>query len=62
MNLLWSIDPLTVKYYVMHKYVRKVQYLDVSDWLLFSTNQAIFQQIIFCWDNDDVCFVLDQHT
>jgi hypothetical protein len=29
----------------------------VSTWLLFNANEANFQ-----WDDDEVCFVLDQHT
>ena len=35
----------------------------VSAWLLFNANSAISwrEQVNFQWDEDDVCFVLDQH-
>ena len=39
-----------------------------SEWLLFNTNSAFFsaiswrEQVNFQWDDDDVSFVLDQHT
>jgi hypothetical protein len=39
----------------------------VIEWLLFSANSAIFQlswreQVNFQWNDDEVRFVLDQHT
>ena len=40
----------------------------LSEWLLFNANSAIFlaiswqEQVYFQWDDDEVCFVLDQHT
>ena len=40
-----------------------------SEWLVFSTNSWLFQlyyawweQVNFQWDDNEVCFVLDQHT
>ena len=36
------------------------------EWLLFNANSANFQlyheQVNFQWDDDEVCFVLDQHA
>ena len=35
----------------------------MNEWLLFNANSAIFQeQVNFKWDDDEVHFVLDQHT
>jgi len=43
----------------------------MREWLLFNTNSAIFHlqnvyhdknMLHFLWDDDDVCFVLDQHA
>ena len=38
----------------------------VSEWLLFNAKRVIFQLIVrisyIQWDDDDVCFVLDQHA
>jgi len=36
----------------------------VSEWMLFNANSAISwrEQVNFQWDNDEVRFVLDQHT
>ena len=38
----------------------------VSEWLLFNAKWVIFQLIVrisyIQWDDDDVCFVLDQHA
>ena len=40
----------------------------VSEWLLLNANSAIFQlyhgkdKLNFQWDDDEVRFVLDQHT
>ena len=31
-----------------------------SEWVI--ANSAIFQLYHFQWDNDELCFVLDQHT
>ena len=43
-------------------------YLTTSEWVLFDANSAIFpaifwrEQVNFQWADDDVRFVLDQHT
>ena len=40
----------------------------VSEWLLFNINSAIFHlyhgesKLIFQWDDNEVCFVLEQHA
>jgi hypothetical protein len=37
----------------------------VSEWLLFNANSSAMswrEQINFQWDDDEVCFVLDQHA
>jgi hypothetical protein len=38
----------------------------LSEWLLLNANSAIFQlfhgENKFQWDDDEVCFVLDQHA
>ena len=40
----------------------------MSEWLLFNANSAIFHlyheenKVYFQWDDDEVCFVLDQHA
>jgi hypothetical protein len=40
----------------------------MSEWLLLSANSAIYlaiswrEQVNFQWDDDEVCFVLDQHA
>jgi hypothetical protein len=52
-------------FYIERETISEV--IGVSEWLLFNANSAIFQlyhgekQINFHWDDDDVCFVLDQH-
>jgi len=36
----------------------------VNEWLLFNTNSAIswWEQVNFQWDDDEVRFILDQHS
>jgi len=39
----------------------------VSEWLLFNVNSVISaiswrEQVNFQWNDDEVCFVLDQHA
>ena len=36
----------------------------MSEWLLFNANSAIswWEQVKFQWDDDEVCFVLDQNA
>jgi hypothetical protein len=36
----------------------------INFWLLFNANSAIswWEQIHFEWDDDEVCFLLDQHA
>jgi hypothetical protein len=53
---------------ILH-YIFEVKYLKskVSEWLLFNTNEQFFSYIrgrtsYTGWDDDEVCFVLDQHA
>ena len=53
-------------HYVIMKTILKLFW--VSEWLLFNANSAILQlyhgenKLIFQWDDDEVCFVLEQHA
>jgi hypothetical protein len=48
--------------------MKSVLFLPVSEWLLFNTNSEIFNlchgenNVNFQWDDNEICFVPDQHA
>jgi hypothetical protein len=61
---------LLLRVFLLHCYLKYfvTLFVRVTEWLLFNANSAIFQlhhsenTFTFQWDDDNICFILHQHT